>query len=107
MVDAKRRNSTCDRAFENIGCVKPSAQTDFNDAGVCGRAGKGKECNGGGDFEEARLQSLGLVEHFRQQRRKRCVVDQLPCNADSFVKVHKMRAGINMGCHSVSLDGRP
>jgi hypothetical protein len=54
---------------------------------------KGEEGGGGGDLEEARLEPVGGVEHFGQERREVCVVDQRAGDADALVEADEVGAG--------------
>ena len=96
MINAKMGDTGDQRAFDHIGRIKPSAQADFDDAGIGLRAGKGQKCRRCCRFEKAGIDPVGLIEHFGQQTGEFAIVNQRSGNPDPFVETHQMRARIDM-----------
>ena len=107
MVDAERGDAANGRRGDDIGRVEPSAQTYLDDARIGWRSRKGEEGGSCGDLKEARLQSVGMVQNFGEQRSKGRVVNQFSGNPDPFVKADQMRAGINMSGQPRRFDRPP
>ena len=105
MVDAERRNAADCRSRNNIGRVEPAAEAYLDDASIGGGAGKGEKRDGGGHFEKARLQPIGMVQHFGKQRGQHGVVDEFTRDPNTLIKADQMRAGVDMGGQSCRFDG--
>ena len=93
VIEAEAGDPADQRRFDDVGRVEPSAEADLEDAGVGRRAGEGEQGGGGGDFEEARIDSVAGVERFGEQSGELIVLDQLSGDADAFVEADEVRAG--------------
>jgi hypothetical protein len=104
VVQAEAGDSAHQRPFDHVGRVEPTAQSDFDDAGVGGGASKGEEGHRSGHLEEARFDFIARVEHFGEQSGEEIILDQLAGEADAFVEPHQVRAGENMTGEARRLD---
>ena len=78
MIEREAGDAAHRGAIDDVGRVEPAAEPDLENAGVGGRARKGQEGGGRGDFEEARLDAVAGVDDFGEQiapaRRRRSAV---------------------------------
>ena len=96
MIDPELRDPGDDRRRHHVGRIESAAKPDLDDAHVGGRAAEGEEGGGGGDFEEARRQVGGVIEHFGEQGREGIVGDEGAGEADPLVEADQMRAGVDV-----------
>ncbi len=94
VIDTQRGDPADRRGRDDVRRIEPPAEADLDDAIVGGDACEGEEGGGGGDFEKARLHTIGFVEHLFEQCREQRVVDERPGETDAFVEANEMRAGI-------------
>src|SRR6476469_8748944 len=106
MIERKIGDAGDQRTVDNIGRIKASAKTNFENAGVGRRAGKSEDRRGGRDLEEARLDAGPGVEDFGEQVGEDLVVDQAPGDADALIEADEVRACEGMDAMAARLERR-
>src|SRR5690606_19624687 len=86
--------------------VKTSAQTNLDDASVCGMARESEEGCGGRYFEETRPQVFTQIENFLQQRGQFLVGNQLARQPATLIVAYQMRLDGGMDREPLSLKDR-
>ena len=78
MIDRDRRDDRGTWTRDDIRCIEPSAETDFQQQIIGGMLAEKLECRRGGDFEEGdRSAIVGLFRMATGQSKKLGVADEL------------------------------
>ena len=96
MVQTDRGDDRQARGFDHVRCIQPSAKTHLQERPVGLNAREGKKGRAGGDLEEGDLVRSVRGHAFIQKGGQRGLADQVPRQADAFVKTGKMRRGIGV-----------
>ena len=99
MIETQAGDTANQRAFDDVGRIEPSAETDFENAGIRSLSRESQDCDCGRDLEEAGLDSVADVQCFGEKRRELVVIDQCACDAYALIEAHEVRAGESMIYH--------